>query len=811
MADHSGHVVPGADPAVPLQYRPFDARSDTSLTTTAAMARSFRNWVSREKAGRLRSRSNTPEIVVLGSRTTGPEDTPSGSRKDVVLADDDAAGIAGPTALRAIIHDAAFTDEDDSGSDADDDYTGFTGLDANDVSDEVMATAYSMLTTARNIDHGEGHWADILASNILRFLLHNNPAHPMSGSDSDAGDWDAHNNFPDEVKAALERFHLYPNPIKAANQKGKIKTEVGPDDEQAGINIGLDPRRGANGEYDRQNRNRGTGRQQMHKTRRTRKKDRQPNKPANPRQSVWDPTWWRINTKDPDDGVWARKLAAAHKQPTDKMETGFITWAEQEAKFPRLDARLRLHNVRGARPTIINHSTSDTQVWDLLNRMVVEPRTGTRSPLHLNPVTTHSLARWTMDRYGDGFSLDPIQLPDNPPMDDKKRPIPPATRSQSQGATNGKGKGAGKKVAFASAARIEIPTKGTPVESADESSSAIVASIHYPLRSPIATSISRPHPGGQHDTARPDAPSTSYAAFSNIRRSLPGPPTPYPRVVPDTPTVALYENGAASWNGDALSAVEEKADEEVEPREDEDRDRGLAAFSQDPHTSGGSGTGGSNENKKKRALELDLQILAGPSRKKRRAVADDSVDAESKEAERIKEAAAVEREPEPHHVYAGNEVFPYEEWEWESAPGDKEEEEEGPVLPDDQQQQQVYPLTPEQWDAFLRDDAAAAMPEPGPEPGAQEVYDTEDNTQLVTDPVLSQELNGPDDGVNLMTAHAMVDDAATTHGGGGGGGGEKKSVRFQLPAGPSPGMRFGARRALGRYGRTALRLGPLSP
>lgn len=824
MADHSGHVVRGADRGVSLQYRPFDARSDTSLTATDAMARSFRNWVNRKKAGRVRSRSSTPDTVVSGIETAGPEDTPSesGSNSSHNDNDDDAPTIAGPTALRAIIHDAAFTDEDNSDSDTDDDFSGFTGLDADDVSDEVMATAYAMLAAAKNTDRGRGRWADILANDIVESILLNRHATPStvelnipSTSDSDPGSGSDSDVVPagmsghNSRRRARGRHHnKNRNGARATKRKPKKATKTRekiPSELKAALNFLKQQRQqsaldrppvlsSSRPEDDNSGGHKGASRWT-------------PNKPVAPHQSVWDPTWWRSNTKDGDDGIRAGKLAA-HRQPTDKMETGFITWAEQEAKFPRLDTGLRLHRVRGSRPLIFDPSTVDTRIWDPLNRTVVEPRTGTRAPLHLNPVTTHSLALWTMDRPGNEYSLDPIKLPDNPPVEDKKRPMPSTTLSQSQGATRNKGKGSGKP-SFIRTAKIEIPTRETPAESTDES--AVVASVHYPLRSPAAISISRSHPGGgQYDTARQTTPPPSYASFANIRPSLPGPPTPYPRaVVPDTPTVALYERGAASWKGDAMSIIEEKADEEVEAKEDEDER--PAAFLPRPGTSGsgsGSGYGGSNQ-AKKRATEPDFGILESPSRKKRRTDVNDPADAESEEKERIKEAA-VERELEPHSVHASNEVPPYDE-PAAAAPGDKEE---GYLSPEDQQ---LYSSTPEQRALNPQDDVAAPLiPEPelgsGAQEAQQELYDPEDDddAQSVADPK-SQELRDPgdddddDDDAQPTTPHVETADDATR------GSGEKKSVRFQLSDGPSSGMRHGARRALGRYGRTTLRLGSLGP
>ncbi|KAI1112596.1 hypothetical protein F5Y14DRAFT_253581 [Nemania sp. NC0429] len=691
VADHSGSVVPGGDQAVRLQYSPLDARSETSLTTTAAMARSFRNWVNRERAKHVRYRSDTPEPVVQENRAPVPEML-GGSGGDDSPADDGASGIAGPTALRAIIHDAALTDEDGSDLDEDDDFGGLTGLDATEVSDEVMATAYSMLTTAESIDHGRGHWADILADDVLQFLMYDQPAtspsaaefsvFPTSGSGSDAGHSDAQSDLSDEVNAAAVR------PLqKEANQKRNIWGGIEPDDI-------LDPRGGAE-EVHYQEQSHGQTRTNYPpeveaaliflKQQRTperspapdsrRPKDgnlkqqqapyrspilvppspkdgnpgdnkapshkassyRKPNKPATPHRSVWDPTFWRINTKDPDDGVWAGK-PAAHRQPKDETETGFITWAEQEEKFPRLDARLGLSRVRGSRSMFFDTSTFDTQIWDPLSRSVMEPRTGTRVPLHLNPVTIHSLALWTMDRYGSEFSLDPIQLPDNPPNEEKKRHMQPTTTLSQppQGVAKSTGRGL-RKVSFAEEAKtfaeedakMQMSTKGEPGESTDEPPPEIVASIHYPLRSPAATSISRPQTQtreGQHDNAGPRTPNTRFAtSFANIRPSLPGPPTPYPRAMPDTPsvpTVSLYEGGAASWNGDAAMPIvveeeeeaeegkggeEEKADEEGEAAK-EDEDKRLVAYLQKLHTAPGG------PNKIKHGLtELELDSLASPS------------------------------------------------------------------------------------------------------------------------------------------------------------------------------------------------------
>jgi len=252
--------------------------------------------------------------------------------------------------------------------------------------------------------------------------------------------------------------------------------------------------------------------------------------PADPR--LYDARYWLNSTKDNYDATWVRAVLdhTAQTETEAEVETGFITWETQERRFPRLDQRLALQDVSPPNLMIFDPATVDTQVWDPLNRAISEPRTGKRAPLKLNPITTLSLARWTTSEYGGLPSRMPLQLPDNPSIDDKKRPLPSAALAHP---------------------RVRKPKSMYPGRHRRESVAqpgtkkpSPVASIHYPLNSPAVTSISESGQYGHSNVAAIGLTPTSESR-PKIRPAPPGPPTPYPRL-PDTPTVALYPNIVAS-------------------------------------------------------------------------------------------------------------------------------------------------------------------------------------------------------------------------------------------------------------------------
>ncbi|KAI0491253.1 hypothetical protein F4859DRAFT_40274 [Xylaria cf. heliscus] len=907
MADHSGHVVPGgADPTVPLRYRPFDARSETSLSTTEAMARSFRNWANREKRNRFRSRSHSPETVALSSRTTGPEDSPSGSSSDSSLTDDDAPpadgpGIAGPVALRAVVYDP-LSDEDDI-LEAGDELGGLADLDFDDVSDEVMATAYAMLAAAEHAQ-GKGDWADTLAETVLKILLAEEPITPSttpspdgslslsSGSDTDtdadkdieppvlywnseaetaSSDTDSNIKLQQEVKKALKNFKIVPGSKKHGNAKKQTMKATAPQPKHSsnkymGIK-GLSGKKG--GEKTQTEILQGVQKAIKHLNKQQQKQQqatpekspasflqpkpkdptkttptkttptkaaptkaaptkaaptkaaptkaaptkaaptkaaptkskvpgggkvaiepvkqqppppsppppppppnkgptvppgtpdpddgkgpshRAPHKPAAPIQSVYDPTWWRVNHRDPDDGLWASEVLPP-KQPTDKMETGFVTWAEQETRFPRLDSRLKLQYLPNA--VIFEPWNVDNQTWDPLNRAITEPKTGARMPVRLGPATVHSLARWRASEFGIEYSLDPVRQPDNPSVEDKKRPLPSTTLSKPKGTTTkkkkktggaawnqnnnsnnntttsnnkgsgtatatgiGTGTGKGKNVSFASGvkANMALATEETPIASTNNP--AAVASVFYPLKSPNATSISKSHPGGQNESAYP----SGYAAVASSS-GVPGPSTLYPHYQTETPTVALYEHSSATTSTSTSTSSSSSFTSEEDSSGDE-QDGKPAPFLQELHA-----VVTPNTNGKRIAGEEEL---AGPPTKKRQTT-----------------TTTTDFAPPPAAGFAGS----------SSSGGSSDSEKENGV-------------------------------------GS--------SAELEAFEAVAKEFLARHQGASGQDADKPFLSPAS-------GGAAKKSVRFDVNEGPSPGMRYGARRALGRYGLTSLRRGQLGP
>ncbi|KAI1420481.1 hypothetical protein F5Y12DRAFT_113343 [Xylaria sp. FL1777] len=646
VADHSGHNVPGADRAVPLKHRQFDARSEASLTVTEAMARSFRNWANREARDRFRSRSHTPTPVVVSDRTTGPEDTFSGSRGESSFTDD----TAGVAAAMALIYNPELGGEDDSDDedDKDDETGGLLNLGFNDVSDDIKFAACAMLAAAEQATgEEEEDWADVLAGQVLK-SLYNTPPSTVKSHQEDANLYsdDDLSDLSDEGEAIRKYANFLRNykkttaaipkwPGKKPGQKSKLR---GGSKGQSFIPGKLR----ATLKYIKQQ---ALEQEQQFPTPTSQPwpsspeqrytegwSDRKPNKPATPSQSVWDPTRWLVNIKDADDGIWAGK-EAAHTQPTDKMETGFVKWETQETRFPRLDDRLMLYDARGPAPMIFDPATVDTQVWDPLNRTITEPKTGKRTPLRLNPITTHSLARWTATEFGTYYSLDPIRLPDNPPPQDKKRPLRSVTFSTPKSTTKPKTAGTGqglfgngakmkgwtkkKQVAFALSSLAATPKKEFPM--AFTSQAATVASVHYPLKSPAAQSISKSHPAGQHDAAgseQQQQKQAGFAAIAGLRNppgvwtSAQGPPTPYPKTpstsTPDSPTVALYEHTAEAPDEKSPGSTGKLVSEE---------DEKFSAFFEATRFSANGGS--SKKNSGKRAAADEFAETSGPAKKRK--------------------------------------------------------------------------------------------------------------------------------------------------------------------------------------------------
>ncbi|KAI0197431.1 hypothetical protein EV127DRAFT_489031 [Xylaria flabelliformis] len=529
---HQYREVTGAVPGGAEKHKRYDARSEAGLTATEAMARSFRNWVNKAKEG-ARSRTPSTSTVYVSSRTTGPEDTPSGSESDSSFTDDNAAGagIKGPRALRAIVYEPSLSDEDDI-ADAGEALGGLADLDLDDVSDEVLATAYGMLAKAERTD-GQGDWANVLASNVLGNLI---PGKPKAPSTTSWGDSETEDGKPPalsglwgnsetetetetsgdkteltgegKTKTVLDFFPASPNLSNKKTQTKDVKKVSGKKKKKASNNQAPKKIPAPNPKYTAKATQ--TKRKQKSSTILPSPSDpndtkgpsrRAPHKPAAPDQSVWDPTWWRVNKTDYYDGVWADKVLPK-KQPTNKMETGFMLWEHQEERFPHLDDKLKLqplyHNV------IFKPEEVDTYSWDPVNRAVTEPKTGLSAPLRLGPITVHSLGRWKSAEFGGEYSRDPVQMPDSPSIEERKRSFPSAMlfKSKEEPTT--------KKVAFASGVKAHkvIPKP--------------VASVHYPLKSPAATSISAgPSSGGYSgdvSSSQPETP-TAVTLYEHIEDS----------------------------------------------------------------------------------------------------------------------------------------------------------------------------------------------------------------------------------------------------------------------------------------------------
>ncbi|TGJ84318.1 hypothetical protein E0Z10_g4450 [Xylaria hypoxylon] len=836
LADHSGHNAPGANPATVLAYKPFDARSDTSMSTTEAMARSFRNWANREKTNRFRPRSHSPSTVVASSRTTGPEDTPSGSSSDSSFTDDYADGVLGALAL---VNGSGFPDEDDSDFD-DDDEEGLTSLSLGDISDEIKATAGAMLATAEDSADNQGDWADKLAKYVADILT--------TPSDDDLI------ALGKSFEAVIKSIQIPPNPKGAADKYSskknkktakKItktnKTNVSGFPTWYEMNHGIKTEEEAIAEMKKQEQKNKKASKLLKWERRQKRKQkrlaslpksskpkskkrssRKPNRPAAPDQSVWDPTWWQVNTEDPDDGAWAGK-SEARTQPTDDVETGFVTWAEQEKRFPRLDERLRLHEIPPMNPIIFDPAMADTHAWDPINRAITEPKTGKREPLHLNPVTMHSLGRWS--EYGYVPSKVPVQMPDNPPTEVKKRPLSSVTFSMGANSQNKKAAGSSllggangnaKKVSFT----LTETTKTEPVDFTNPS--AAVASVHYPLKSPTAQSISKSQPGGQHD-AQTYPVGGVFSTVSGLRTPS-GPPTPYPRG-PDTPTVALYNHGGIySLGGGDATALKESELRELE------RDQRLAAFVQGFRTDG-KGKGNSKNDNGKRPATPRVPVEP-PSLVKRR-----KTGASDREKENTAKVASIVKTPKVADA-AKKEGLDlglarkYDEEELQTA---------HPSLMSEYvaaraalERSAGYPTTTVHKAAAVRFEAArsrlkAALNEESAQKSAQvwQVGRARDAVDAeVKKPLWDQQVHplsslvrpkavgdGQNKNKHLWEQQQAYPLSSLARPRPVGGDGEKKSVRFELQreGGPSDGMRDGARRALGRYGATSSRRGMLGP
>ncbi|KAI1822833.1 hypothetical protein F4861DRAFT_359375 [Xylaria intraflava] len=799
-AYHSGHAVPGADGPVPLRFQSFDA--------TDTMARAFRDWANREKRNRFRSQSHTPETVIAESRTTGPEDTPSASRvsndgsftDDSDDNDDGGAGLAGGTgrsatqrygmAFRAIsstfgLDDDGDDDDDDDDDDEDDDDgddTDLVNLDSKDVSDEIMATAYDLLSTATSDQRGHHDWADMFADDILGGLARWDPlisSHLSGGVSSTHSNNESSGGHKSKIplggKQGFEESANFgnnlPRGVKTALDFLQYLKQRAPD--EARVTGHPVPR----SDHNTHGNNKGLS-------------ERNPNKLTAPDPDIYNPSRWLVNTQDANDGEWVCKEAErrGHKNPRDQMETGFVTWDEQEARFPCLDTRLHLHDVSGPYPVIFDPATVDSQVWDPLNRMVVESKIGMRTPLRLNPITTHSLARWTPLHFGIEYPLDPIRLPDQPMTEDKRRPLPSATLTMPhamrrkmddgpKGIVSTGNRSVRKKATFAPTAKMAVLSEEMPSQLAIQE--IHVASVHYPLKSPSATSISRPSLK-KYDNDGQSANAATRAIAKYRPRS---PPTPYPRLaMPATPTVALYEHPASTTPESTSSHPASPMFESgisYPARSPSEEDQSLAAFFPNAKASAAQFPSSatalmaqatpihSQDDSKKRVAEPSNS----PAKRRRMSILEIDISSSGSDSGKENGTTFSFHAPSPMRTPSTAAVTP--RWiadvEGRSSSGDSD--------PEDMDTESESESEAE---ADVRERSAS------PESHATTV-ETLDEGQAAED----------------VTSPAPPTHGSQPH--------SAKSVRFDLREGASAVMQRHARRAIGRYNRTIERQGPLGP
>ncbi|KAI1280142.1 hypothetical protein F5Y07DRAFT_335388 [Xylaria sp. FL0933] len=488
------------------------------------MARAFRNWANQEKAyrARFRSPSSSPPAIALGGQTTGPGAITNESRSGSALAGDD----AGVAAAMSLIYDDTFWDEDgvENSEDEDedeDDVCGLASLSFNDVSDEIKLTAYAMLAAVEDNQDGRQDWTDLLATKVLKYLSPSPTTSSVEkglrfgfGSGDRPGDSSHNQKTGPEYRKATSTVPKWPG-----NTPGQERASKSPDfgldkskstmkflNRQAQhlprlASLGATPRPCANGK--------GTG------------------MGSNTTPSLWDLEYWQVGE---DDGrKWSAK-PASWTQPTDAMETGFVTWEEQERRFPRLDDRLRMREVgnRSKQPTIYNPETVDTEVWDPFSRASAEAKTDRREPLHLNAITMLSLDRWMASGLGIDFPRIPIPQPPNPPVGEKKRRLPFSMLPQGVKTEEGKkkktpGKGeslVGGSLKLKGITRKKVAFSATPTK------------LSTPLGSPTAQCLSRSRPAGKHDAGEHCQKEQFVFAgpryLAGVGKKVNSPPTPYP-------------------------------------------------------------------------------------------------------------------------------------------------------------------------------------------------------------------------------------------------------------------------------------------
>lgn len=548
-----------------------EATSGRGLINIEFMARAFRNWINR-----VRVNQQPP-----GSDYASDSDDTSNTR--VIKA----------MARRAVSVGPESDNEEDANSEVSDGFEGLPHLDPNDVSDEILVAVSTMMYALKSMKGVEGDWADFIFMNVAKILFHGELPMPSRSEPDVEVEVEVVKDAQSEPAEKAKELLLgtaRTNKKRAAKSNDEISEERMDKPKHKSRNHGQQP------SY------------------------RRPNEHPPPSPSVYDPSLWRVNTMDPDDGVWASEVTG-HRQPTKLMEieTGFMTWDEQEAKFPLLVERLRLHSVEAPQPMVFDPATVDTRIWDPLNRAVAESTKGRRSPLRLNPVTIHSLSRWAVSEFSTEVPLDPLRLPGNPPVEVKRRPLSSSTLSVPRpinkqtnarlGTAWGSVKRGKNTVAFSlntATPTTTVPTKETPAALTDQP--AALASIHYPLKSPTATSISALYPERRRTAIERSIYEGGFANLANIKPSPPGPPTPFPTPavispITTTPTVALYEEepepqlqapgGSGNGNGEKEDYDNVTFIEQVRPKGRNVAEAKLAAFVKGMHHTaaapGGSG------------------------------------------------------------------------------------------------------------------------------------------------------------------------------------------------------------------------------
>ncbi|KAI0200989.1 hypothetical protein F4808DRAFT_426153 [Astrocystis sublimbata] len=466
-----------------------------------------------------------------------------------------------------------------------------------------------------------------------------------------------------------------------------------------------------------------------------------------------------------------------------------------------------------------------------------------RQRLQLGPVAMHSLRQWT-EKYDDvwkyGYSRVPQDLPQNVSVEEKKRPLPSCTRiaeyfgrsvSANTNANNTKASAGKKVVTFASAsgAQAKKAIPATPAAHATTlppvAATTTIASVHYPLRSPAAASFTKPSSSsGQgseqqyHGRAKyaipigPGSISSESSSPSPPPRSLP-PPTPYPHLQirgqdqSATPAVALFEPGSASEGSRSMSissvSHEVKGDQDKEASDDKDRDllaqlqlgnRNRGSYSRGYHddADGFYGRPGAYD-------VIDLTETTGKGKGKKRSAADASpypFDMFSSKKRRRPSSFG-------GGSYADNSFYDNNYGNYDNYNDDYDDdfsEKENIINNDDMllnkfgHVQSVDPVPV--GTGGDKNNSRAVQPQSAFKP-----YSV----------LVSGSVTSPGTARKSVRFDFGDDERSTTSAGANRSARSRRDSGSSSGGGPSPGMRSGARRALGRYELTASRRGELGP